>query len=763
MTLRLSRALLAALTLGAALGSPFGVARAADQPAFDKARFAAVVAEARRRARQEDPEGQPWETLDRDKLARMSRMPEFAAIDATAKTALIDQAGAWDLLPFDKPSDAQALWAFWFPERGIDKPASDSDRSLHPPEVFHADAKWGRQAGAQVALMHCLPTPMWYVQHADPMVWAMEHGGGWDQPNVFDFGKCVRMQSDEGDPPFPSSPLTARGKASAAILEQKLSDYLLAHRCSGKGPDSCLPLLHALASLSPDSDQLPAIVKAIEPDLALATPVLIPPALAGRRGDLSKPESDTVMALRRVAVRRLIFLTAKLPVLMRHPDRWPASELEQTWRTAFDLSMLMHKVTWIQARGDDGLTPERHAFSNPWALLPKDAGLPAATQEIFVKLGRQHAAVSGCDAGGEHISSLPDAFWIAYGIAKLESEHSGCGAFRTNLNMARMYAGAVNGKPGALTPLAGLRKYLDQPGAAHDEIISALAAGCPDKGKLKAGQKDPWNVCRQVALAAAKEEEKRKREEAELARLQPAPERPSCPDSLLRDVGTHLGMGDFTMQTEEGGTIIAADCKQSPDQPALTLTAIAYDGNVEYQKNLFIGLVDQKRRQVVSSLSTVIDEDAIMTIGAHSLGLDTARYILAPGVRAFGLDVTSTRGGPRCADGGSGPMRTLYVRQGKTIRPILLDFELSNWTYGGEGVSHCGSSDAPDPPVLESRLSLAIAATTTNGYADLLVNIANTVDGKKSTRPAATFLLHYNGKTYPFDGLSEAIRKSRER
>ncbi|MDQ1923314.1 hypothetical protein [Massilia pseudoviolaceinigra] len=485
----------------AGLAPSAGCAGAAGPPLPEKARFAAIAAEARRRARQEDPVAQSWSTLDRATLARMTRMPDFVALDSTAKEALIDQAGAWDLLPFDKPSDAQALWAFWYPERGIDKPVGPLGAGsgiIRRPDVFYADAGWGREAGAQVALMRCLPPPIWHVQHTEPMLWAMENGVFWGLPH--EFGQCVRMQSNDNRP-APDVPLTARGAGSAAILEQKLSDYLLAQRCAGKGADSCLPLLHALISLNPDAVRLPAILNAIEPGFALATPLQIPSHLADRNGDLSAAENADLMALKRVAVHRLIFITAKLSVLLRHTAPWPPGELEQSWRKAFELGMLLHTANAMQASLHDGLNVETSAFANPWALLPKEATLSPATQEIVVRLGREYAAVPGCAPDLSGIAWLPDAFWIAFAIDKIGTEQTTCGVFSNNDGMGRRYAAALNGYPGALAPLAPLRTYLGQPGPAREEELGMLASGCPTDGKLKAGQTDPWKVCRHVWTA----------------------------------------------------------------------------------------------------------------------------------------------------------------------------------------------------------------------------------------------------------------------
>lgn len=221
----------------------------------------------------------------------------------------------------------------------------------------------------------------------------------------------------------------------------------------------------------------------------------------------------------------------------------------------------------------------------------------------------------------------------------------------------------------------------------------------------------------------------------------------SCSDSLFADVGEHLGLATFAMQSQHGGTIVAADCKQAPDNPKLTLAVIAYDQSVEYQKMLFIGLVDEEGGKVVSSLSSVFEEDALTEIGYKSLRLDTARYKLAPGVRAFGFDLTS-RSRHYCPDGGFGPTRYLYVREGKKIRQIMADFAVSGWSYLGEDASACGKIEAPARPVEYVDRSLTVAASRTKGFADLLVTSTTRADGKKGVVRTSR-IVRYDGDSYP--------------
>lgn len=699
------------------------------------AQFAAIAAEARRRAREEDPEGQPWTTLDRATLARMSRMPAFVELDGVAKNALIHQAGAWDLLPFDKPSDAQALWAFWLPDRGIDKVVVESrkQQSLNSPHVFHADAQWGPQAGAQVALMTCLAAPAWYVQHIDPMLWTIEQNGRWEQPGGDDFGNCVRKQSNDLLRKA-SVPLTERGKTSAAILEEKLGDYLLAHACSGKGPDSCLPLLHALVSLNADSARLPAIVKTIEPSLALDSALQLP--LAG--------DAAAFTAFERVLLRRLIFVTAKLQVLTRREAAWPAGELTRSWRTAWDLTAQLQQAAARQAGGRPQIQMPHRDFANPWALLPIEGGLPPSTHEAVSALGRDYAAAPGCPNGNTFIKSLPDAFWIAFVLDKMDKEQTTCGLDGALPAMQRLYVAAMQGRPDALAPLAPLRTYMARPGAARDEVAALFFLACPAGGKRKAGQRDPWNACRHLSdnrLALLQREQEARQD------------RGMCGASVFRAVRKHLGMPAQTVPWEQNYPFLDATCRALPGRPARTLAALAHVDATRSRKQVFVGVIDERRGRVVAGTSERFAEDAAMTLVPGGMRFDATRYMLAPGVRAFGLDILSGTPAAPCTSVTGDPVRYLYVLEGKKMRLVMRDVALSVWRdLAGDGSPCDPASETPRVRIL-SRRELVVGSRDGAGYADLLVRSKESVNGRTTTRQPRAIVLRYDGSGYPTAAL----------
>lgn len=450
----------------------------------------AVVAEAKRRMRGEDPVGRDWQSLDREKLARLMGMSEFVNLPGNVKETLVDQAGAWELMRFDKPSDAMAMWARWYPGR-IDMPVGPLDRSARMPHAFYADDRWAPESAAMMALFQCLPAAAWNVRHEEPMIWVMEHHESWDVPNTFDFGQCVRQQKNGGYVPWPRLPDAPRGKVSAEILEAKFSHYLLQYGCAGQAPDRCLPLLYALQSLNPKHDKLPAILQRIEPDFTLAEELRVPESLRTKRGRLNEAEYDAVHTVRRATMRKAIFLSMKLPVLLERPSDWPASELEKDLRILLKVTMTLHETSALQAVLDDGLDLRRWPFADPWGRV-ESAPVAEPARRALQDLGREAAGEWSCEQthGG---NDLPAPFWLGYGFAKLARSEPLCRAF-SQANVGKLYEKASKeGNPDLLQPITGLKGYLKQPGAVRDELVEALGAACPDRKKAA---NDYWNVCK---------------------------------------------------------------------------------------------------------------------------------------------------------------------------------------------------------------------------------------------------------------------------
>ena len=161
--------------------------------------------------------------------------------------------------------------------------------------------------------------------------------------------------------------------------------------------------------------------------------------------------------------------------------------------------------------------------------------------------------------------------------------------------------------------------------------------------------------------------------------------------------------------------------------------------------------------QVGATFKGNLESDPAVKIVSGSLWLDTAAYDLAPGVRAFGLDITS--GLPRgCTAGGSGARRSLFVSQGRFIRPVLQDLPMSEWNLIQRGRSACTDASAPEATITENfSATLGLAPTSTRGWRDLVVTgTASRDDGRVDERAVQRTTLKWDGRIYSTDEQQRA-------
>lgn len=155
----------------------------------------------------------------------------------------------------------------------------------------------------------------------------------------------------------------------------------------------------------------------------------------------------------------------------------------------------------------------------------------------------------------------------------------------------------------------------------------------------------------------------------------------ACSEQELDMAAAFLKENGKRKASEDDQGAIAAACKPWPGKEPYTIGVFVYEGEKQDGKRLLVALLDRPQGKVVASNWTVAEEDAIMRY-VDGIRIDTARYLLQPGLRAFGVDINTYS--PRYAEGGYGPMRTLYVREGAAIRPVLSDMPVSRWSYLGE-------------------------------------------------------------------------------
>jgi len=226
-----------------------------------------------------------------------------------------------------------------------------------------------------------------------------------------------------------------------------------------------------------------------------------------------------------------------------------------------------------------------------------------------------------------------------------------------------------------------------------------------------------------------------------------------CDARTLAALGRVLQVANFRepvlgQDADANAVVAAAACRGAPALHG-KLVAAAYRSGHQDDLLLVIALLDGATGQPGAMFKGALDSDPAVRLVSGSLWLDTSAYDLAPGVRAFGLDITS--GLPRgCAAAGSGARRSLFVSQGRIIRPILQDLPMSEWNLIQRGRSSCTDASAPDLTITENfSASLGLAQTSTRGWRDLVVTgTASRDDGHPDERPGLRTELKWDGRIY---------------
>lgn len=232
-------------------------------------------------------------------------------------------------------------------------------------------------------------------------------------------------------------------------------------------------------------------------------------------------------------------------------------------------------------------------------------------------------------------------------------------------------------------------------------------------------------------------------EQSALAQPQSEGEASHCGDGVVKQLKRHFRLAYFAYPAQgkypsidNGGLLVAGICKPWPTNKSRIIAAFAYDGGAEYEKQLLLALIEGPKNRVVASYKGVILEDAATEVSSHSLRLDTARYTLSKNTRAFGLRLNTLR--ERCTfEGGFGDELTLFVVNGKTIRPVLTEI-MSHWRYGSG--NRCGGQEVPR---LDANILISLEPTLSNGFADLRLTAIRS-DEKKPV----SAIVSYNGVRY---------------
>ncbi len=251
---------------------------------------------------------------------------------------------------------------------------------------------------------------------------------------------------------------------------------------------------------------------------------------------------------------------------------------------------------------------------------------------------------------------------------------------------------------------------------------------------------------------------------SQYAQLAPQP----CGESIVNLVVEHLAASD-PEEIIRPEAIVASACKVWPKNNSITISAFAYHSDLypegrdsPHIEGLILVMIDNQKKQIIASYRDKIEEGADMIVAENSLRIDTARYDLAPGVRAFGLDVMS--GPTSYVTIYSGPTRTLFIQDRKSIRPMTtFDINPSALIQGCDpSTSYANpceeSAEKEGETVIENiYYGVGIGKTATNGYANLLITATIAYsNGEKPKGKPFQYELHYDGKKYVADSQTGA-------
>lgn len=230
----------------------------------------------------------------------------------------------------------------------------------------------------------------------------------------------------------------------------------------------------------------------------------------------------------------------------------------------------------------------------------------------------------------------------------------------------------------------------------------------------------------------------------------------SCSAPTVAALARWAGIsGKLASWSEDNGLIAATACKAMPDEPGTTIAIVAFDTHHVGQDsddghlNQVVALVEGDT--VVAAHRSVIEEDAATQVG--SFRVDTARYQLAPDVRAFGTVFDSAARGPSCPDASTDNELTLWVREGKKLRPVF-GTNLDGWISIDEDACGAGVEGSRSE---STHMTVAIAQTATHGWADLVLTAhiarSRVTDEKDADLGKRTVrrIVKYDGKSYGID------------
>lgn len=239
-----------------------------------------------------------------------------------------------------------------------------------------------------------------------------------------------------------------------------------------------------------------------------------------------------------------------------------------------------------------------------------------------------------------------------------------------------------------------------------------------------------------------------------------------CDKAVIDIVSQHLSVKNFWLSgytpsedaniddQHSGGVVVAQVCKPYLQIKKAELVAIAYKPDMgskldaEYDKLLFVAIVNVATKTIVSSYQKVIYGDAVSDVGEGSLLFDAANYQLNKNTRAFGLRVQNSARRPSCGEADWDDELTMFVQNGNNLQPVFVSTMFSQMSMYG-----CLSVQSTDAVWETTFSTIKVLRTHTLGYADLLrtdkVETGGANEDVKYAKPRLEYcLLRYDGTKY---------------
>ncbi|RTL44338.1 MAG: hypothetical protein EKK53_07610 [Burkholderiales bacterium] len=226
----------------------------------------------------------------------------------------------------------------------------------------------------------------------------------------------------------------------------------------------------------------------------------------------------------------------------------------------------------------------------------------------------------------------------------------------------------------------------------------------------------------------------------------PAPAQPREASGCSTDI--EAALRELNPKQPTPGNVADANCKPWPPSGGKVIAAVMAFEQGEAPERRWVGvlaLLDTKTLKPLNSRRFELAEDATTRVGEHSLRLDTANYAVAPGVRALGLRYSDSGPGPSAADESHSDELTLFVPEGRGLRPVFgMSMERARAVEGCLG-------SCPNAVWDTASFTVAIGPPGPKGWNDLRVTATVTRDGNVQTPNFDTTPRRYH-LVYRYDG-----------